>query len=88
MSGALQRPASGAGAGATGCVLYVAPDAADRLEEARMLINSAACRAAVSTWNGLLCVRALGEPAALRRILATIITGLLRRPLPRVWLGF
>ena len=88
MSGALQRPAIGAGAGATGCVLYVAPDAADRLEETRMLINSAACRVAVSTWNGLLCIRALGEPAAVRRILATVITGLLRRPLPRVWLGF
>ena len=87
MSDHLNRAAAGAGAGAVGCVLLVAPDAPDRLEETRSLLAAASCRAAASTWNGLLSIRALGEPAALRQTFAALIAGLTRRPLPRVWLG-
>ena len=87
MSDALQRRAVGAGAGAVGCLLYVSPDASDRLAEARGLLEAASCRAAASSWNGLLAIRAMGQPTAVRRTLAISIAGLLRRPLPRVWLG-
>jgi urease accessory protein len=86
MSELLQRPAIGAGAGAAGCVLLVAPDAPDRLDEARRLLEAAPARAAASAWNGLLSIRALGEPGDVRRTLAVAIQGLLRRTLPRVWL--
>ena len=87
MSDHLQRAAIGAGAGAVGCILLVAPDAADRLEAMRLLLQAAACRAAASTWIGLLAIRALGEPAAVRQTLAIAIEALLQRTLPRVWLG-
>ena len=81
----LQQAAIGAGAGAAGCALLISPDAPDRLAEARHLLEAAPCRAAASTWNNLLSVRALGDPADLRQTFARLIAGLSRRPLPRVW---
>jgi len=81
----LDRAAIGAGAGATGCVVLISPDAPDRLDEARQLIDATPCRAAASTWNGILVIRALGAAADVRRTLATAIGGLLRCTLPRVW---
>lgn len=86
MSDSLQRPAVGAGAGAVACLLLVAPDAPDRLDEVRQRLATVPCRAAASAWNGLLSIRALGEPAQVRRTLAAAIEALLRRTLPRVWL--
>jgi len=49
------------------------------------LLGGAQCRVAASAWNGLLVVRAAGEPAALRQILGRAISGLSQRTLPRVW---
>ncbi len=83
----LQRPTIGHGAGAAATLLYMAPEAADRIDEIRAGLQGAPCRAAASTWNGLLCVRLLGEPTAVRNTAATAIAGLSRRPLPRVWSG-
>ena len=85
MTSLLQRAAVGAGAGAAGCILLVSPNAPDRLEDARRLLDGNRCRTAASTWNGLLSVRALGDPAEVRGIVAAVIAGLSRRPLPRVW---
>jgi len=85
MSELLQRAAIGDGAGAVGCLLLVSPDAADRLDFTRGLLGGAQCRVAASAWNGLLVVRAAGEPAALRQILGRAISGLSQRTLPRVW---
>ena len=87
MSDHLQRAAIAAGAGAVGALLLVAPGAADRLEETRALLSGAPCRAAASTWNGLLSVRAAGNPGDVRKVFAGLISGLSRRALPRVWLG-
>ena len=81
----LAHPTIGNGARSTATLLYFAPDSADRLDETRAGLSGATCRAAASTWNGLLCVRLLGEPSAVRKTTAVAIAGLSRRPLPRVW---
>ena len=87
MHALLQHAALGGAAGAVATLLYVAPDGPDRLNEARSWLESATCRAAASTWNGLLCLRLLGDPSAVRKSTAAAIAGLSRRPLPRVWSG-
>jgi urease accessory protein len=81
----LQRPALGQTAQSIGTVLYVSPEAPDRCEEMRRLLAAGDCRAAASTWNAFLCVRLLGSPAGVRKTAAAVISGLSRRPLPRVW---
>ena len=81
----LQRPAIGQGAQSVGTILLVAPEAAERCEVARAILTNAECRAAASTWNGLLCVRLLGSAGGVRKTAAAIIAGLSRHPLPRVW---
>jgi len=81
----LQRPAIGQGAKSFGTILSIAPDAPDRIDEVRAQLTTAECRAAASTWNGVLCVRLLGSPAGVRKTAALVIAGLSRRPLPRVW---
>lgn len=81
----LQRPSIGGGARAMATLIYVAADTVDRLGEVRGVLEGASCRASASTWNGLLCVRLLGDPAAVRKTTARTIAGLSRRALPRVW---
>ena len=81
----LERATIGHGAGGVATLLYVAPDAADRLEDVRACLAASACRAAASTWNGLLSVRALGTPQSVRHSVAAAISTLSRRALPRVW---
>jgi urease accessory protein len=81
----LQRPAIGQGATSLGTILCIAPDAPDRIDDMRALLTNAECRAAASTWNGLLCIRTLGAPGAVRKCVAMLLAGLSRRPLPRVW---
>ena len=81
----LAHAAIGQSARAVATLVYVAPDAADRLEDVRARLAASACRAAASSWNGLLSVRALGDPQAVRRAVAVAMTTLLRRALPRVW---
>jgi urease accessory protein len=82
----LDRGATLDGARAAAMLLYAAPDAAVRLEQARALLQGAASVAGASTWNGLLVVRALARDGrTLQNDLEPLITGLSGAPLPRVW---
>ena len=67
-------------------LLYVAPDAASRIDKARALLESAQAIAGASSWNGTLVVRAMArEGRILQQAIATLIAWLSGRPLPRVW---
>jgi urease accessory protein len=83
---AMRRAAMGGGAGAVATMVYVAPDAAERLNAVREALEPA--EAGASVWNGMLVARILGAGSASVR--ASVIAALeaLResRPLPRVWL--
>ncbi|MDQ0505077.1 urease accessory protein UreD [Xanthobacter agilis] len=82
----LARPAVAAGHRALGTLLYVAPDAEGRLDEARALLEGAGCACGASAWNGLLAVRWLAaDSAALRRAAGAFLIGFRGTPLPRVW---
>ncbi|MEZ5850614.1 MAG: urease accessory protein UreD [Hyphomicrobiaceae bacterium] len=84
----LERPALGAGARAAAIMLYVAPDAEDRLHGLRETLLPARGLCGASAWNGMLLVRFLGDTAtAVRqdvRDAAAVLSGM---PLPRVWQG-
>lgn len=82
----LARRAIGAGAGAMATILYVAPDAADRIEGARTVLAGRTARAAVSAWNGILVGRLLAPSAdALKADVVRIAAYLSGHALPRVW---
>jgi urease accessory protein len=83
----LNRPATLDGARAVAMLLYVAPDAAVRIDRARAMLESAAgLVAGASTWNGLLLVRAMAaDGRALQQAIAPLAEWLSGRPLPRVW---
>jgi urease accessory protein len=82
----LDRAAVGGGARAVATVVYVAPDAEERIDEARGLLAASPCLAAASAWNGLMAVRFLARDGAeLRRAAAPLLQGLRGCPLPRVW---
>jgi urease accessory protein len=67
-------------------VLYVAPDAEGRLDEARELLQGSASCAGASAWNGLLAVRLLArDPSDLRRDAVRFLAAFRASPLPRVW---
>ena len=67
-------------------LLYLAPDAEARLEQARALSGFDGVETAASAWNGILAVRFLAPDAEpLRRALISFLTGFRGRPLPRVW---
>jgi urease accessory protein len=84
----LQRPAVANGGRAVATLLYVAPDAPQRLDTLRAAFASAPAEAGASAWNGMLVARLVAANGASLR--ATIVAGLtcLRggRPLPRMWL--
>lgn len=81
-----QRKALGAGASMMATCLYVAPDAEQRLEEARLLIAACACEATVSAWNGILAFRFLAREASiLRRDLIVVLEAWRGAALPRSW---
>ncbi|HEX4768127.1 MAG TPA: urease accessory protein UreD [Lichenihabitans sp.] len=84
----LDRAALGAGARASATLLYVAPDAGDRLDAVRAALGSSeGLTAGASAWNGLLSVRALSRsPAHLRSAILPVLIVLHGRPLPRCWL--
>ena len=86
IAAALARPATLAGARAAAMIIYVAADAASRLDVVRSMLAGAESLAGASAWNGLLVVRAIARDG---RILQGDIAPLLRalggRPLPRVW---
>ena len=82
----LARPAVAGGNRALATLLYVAPDAEARLEEARALLEGACCTAGASAWNGLLAVRFLSpDIETLRRDAASFLMAFRHAPLPRVW---
>jgi urease accessory protein len=83
---ALARPAVLAGARATGLVLYVAPAAEARLEEARSLSAKAAGVMGVSAYQRMLVARAAApDGRTLQTDLAPLLEALHGRPLPRIW---
>lgn len=82
----IARPAVAAGGVALGTFLYVAPDAQERLEEARSLLEPCTCECGASAWNGLLAVRFIGSSIeALRRDATSFLMGFTGSALPRVW---
>ena len=82
----LARPTVAAGARALATLVYVAPDAAARVGDARALLEGAGSDCAAGAWSGLLAVRFLApDIETLRRDAARVITGLGGRALPRVW---
>jgi urease accessory protein len=86
VSALLDRPAVAGGARALATLLYVAPDAEARLDEARSLLEGGACMAGASAWNGLLAVRFLGKDGAeLRRGAARFLEKFRGCALPRLW---
>ena len=67
-------------------LVYVAPDAEDRLLHARRLLDFEDVDAAASAWNGLLTLRFLAADAQpLRKALISFLTDFRRSDLPRVW---
>ncbi len=83
---ALDRRATLDGARAVAMLIYAAPDAASRLEEARSRLADAGSIAGASAWNGLLVVRAMAKDAhVLQRDVAGLAEWLSGRALPRVW---
>lgn len=83
---ALKRTAIGGGAGAVATMVYVAPDAREKLDPLREAFGEA--QAGASAWNGMLIARILGVDSASVRDTVTAALNVLReaRPLPRVWL--
>jgi urease accessory protein len=83
---AMQRAAVGGGARVVATVVYVAPDAAERLDAVRAAMGMA--EAGASAWNGMLVARILGADSAGVRGTVVAVLNVLRenRPLPRVWL--
>jgi urease accessory protein len=86
VAGILDRGATLDGARATALLLYVAPDAASRLDEVRSALQDAAGTGGASTWNDLLVVRATARDGrTLQKDLEPVIALLAGAPLPRVW---
>ncbi|QHQ36820.1 urease accessory protein UreD [Algicella marina] len=79
---ALQGAATLNGHRALATLVYLAPDAENRLEEARALLPEGA---AASAWGGRLVCRFLGAPAMLKPAIAQFLTRFRAAPLPRVW---
>jgi urease accessory protein len=64
-------------------LLYVAPDAQDRVDTVRAALGG---DGAASAWNGLLAARIIADTgAALRRTIEDVTKTLRDGPLPRVW---
>lgn len=86
VAGHLDRPAVAGGHRALATLLYVAPDAEARLEEARDALAGGSPECGASAWSGCLLVRWLAaDVAALRRDAARFMRLFRGRPLPRVW---
>ncbi len=82
----LQRPAIAAGNRALATLLYVAPDAETRLDEARGLMEGNRSECGASAWNGLLAARWLApDIETLRRDAVAFLTAFRGAPMPRVW---
>jgi urease accessory protein len=86
VAAALDRPATLAGARAAAMLIYVAADAAARLEAVRAMLDGVESVAGASAWDGLLVVRAIARDGrTLQGDIAPLVRALSGRPLPRVW---
>lgn len=84
ISDALARPSALNGARAFASILYAAPDAESRLEEARARLPAADSGA--SAFDGLISARIVSPDGhALRRSLERFLREFRPEPLPRVW---
>jgi urease accessory protein len=82
----LAAKASGNGARALATILHVAPDAEQRIDEARDLLGQGASECGASAWNGMLVVRLLSrDPQALRADLVRFLESFRQAPMPRSW---
>jgi urease accessory protein len=82
----LDRGAVGGGARAVATVVHVAPDAEERLEDARAALAQAAGDCGASAWSGMIVVRfAAPSPATVRHDVAQFLQAFRAGPLPRVW---
>jgi urease accessory protein len=82
----LAAKASGNGARALATILHVAPDAEQRLGEARDLLGPASSECGASAWNGVLVVRLLSrDPQQLRADLVRFLEGFRQAAMPRSW---
>jgi urease accessory protein len=81
----LARPGVAAGARAAATIVYVAPDAEERVAAVRTALDGA--DAGASAWDGMLLARLLAPDAAALRRMVTAALAVLRgaRSLPRVW---
>lgn len=84
----LSRPAIGAGAQAVATLLYVAPDAAARLDALRAAWAESAAECGASCWDGMLVGRLAARDGAVLRDAVAAGLKCLRdgRALPRVWM--
>lgn len=86
LADALRGPAALSGARAFATLVHAAPDAGDRLAEARALLAAAPCPCAATARDGVLVARFLGpDAAALRAALTGFLIAFRRAALPRVW---
>ncbi|MDX2158208.1 MAG: urease accessory protein UreD [Hyphomicrobiaceae bacterium] len=86
MKSVLARPAVGGAARASAIVVHLAPDAPDRIDEARSALENVPCEAGVSAWNGLMVGRFLAQrPADVIVGVSQLARALGRRDMPRVW---
>jgi len=86
VAAALDRPATLAGARAAAMLVYVAADAASRLEAVRAMLDGKQSVAGASAWNGLLVVRAMARDGrTLQSDIAPLAQALGGHPMPRVW---
>jgi urease accessory protein len=86
VSALLDRAPIAGGARALATLIYVAPEAESRLDEARGLLVASTGMAGASAWNGFLVVRFLGrDEAELRRDAIAFLKSFRDCALPRVW---
>jgi urease accessory protein len=85
-AGLLAAKASGNGARALATILHVAPNADQRIEEARDLLAGASSECGASAWNRMLVVRLLSRDAqGLRADLVRFLAGFRHAAMPRSW---
>jgi urease accessory protein len=82
----LDRPATLDGARACTMLVYVAPDAAAQVDPVRALLDGTRSVAGVSSWNGILLVRAFADNGrTLQAEMRPVLELLSGRALPRIW---
>lgn len=86
LAATLSRPAVANGGRASALILFVAPDACERVEPLRRAMETSPCETGVSAWDCLLAARVIARrPGDLIATLGQSIPVLSGRALPRVW---